>query len=307
MNTPQTTRKDHLARGIMYMVLATMSFSMADATGKFLTGKYPFMQIVWLRSVIGMALIGLVIISTRKLHLFRTRRIGWHLSRTLVGIMLITGIFTGLKYIPLAEVASIVFANPFIVAILTPLFLKEKVSRHTYFAIAIGFIGILLVARPTPDHFHFAHLFMLGFATATAFLIVTARKLADTESVLTLNFYLYPGIILFSTYRAIQDWQAPDPVAWLLFIALAVFATLALFFVTQAMHNAKPSLVAPIDYTRIIWTASIGYFFWDELPDPITWAGIVIIIISGIYVVSHGRSVPGAGSEQLPAVVGSEE
>lgn len=301
MTAPQKTRKDHLTKGIMYMVLATLSFSMADATGKFLTGKYPFMQIVWLRSVIGMTMIGLAIIATRKFHLFKTRRISWHLSRTLVGIMLITGIFTGLKYIPLAEVTSIVFANPFIVAILTPLFLKEQVSKQTYFAIVIGFIGIILVARPTPNHFHFAHLFMLGFASATAYLIVTARKLADTESVLTLNFYLYPGIILFSSYRAVQEWQSPDLITWLLFIALAFFATLALFFVTQAMHNAKPAVVAPIDYIRIIWTASLGYIFWDEFPDPVTWAGIVIIIISGIYVVSHGRSVPGAGSEQMPA------
>jgi drug/metabolite transporter (DMT)-like permease len=293
--------KHNLTKGILYMVLATMSFAVADATGKLLTERYPFMQIVWLRSVIGMAFIGLAIAATGRLQLFKTRRIGWHLSRTLVGIILITGIFTGLKYIPLAEVTSIVFANPFIVAILTPLFLKEKVSRHTYFAIIIGFIGILIVARPTPDHFHYAHLFMLGFATATAYLIVTARKLADTEHVLTLNFYLYPGIILFSTYRALTDWQTPDLLAWVLFVAVALSATLALFFVTQAMHNARPAVVAPIDYCRIIWTVSIGYLFWDEFPDPLTWLGIITIIISGIYVVTHGRSLPENGVEQIPA------
>ena len=274
----------------MYMVLATMSFAVADATGKLLTEKYPFMQIVWLRSVLGMTFIGLAILGTGRLQLFKTRRIGWHLSRTLVGIMLITGIFTGLKYIPLAEVTSIIFANPFIVAIFTPVFLKQAVSKHTYFAIAIGFIGILIVARPTPDHFHFAHLFMLGFATATAYLIITARKLVDTEHVLTLNFYLYPGIIIFSTYQALSGWQSPDLLAWFLFLCVAASATLALFFVTQAMHNARPAEVAPIDYCRIIWTVSIGYLFWDEFPDPVTWIGIIIIIISGIYVVTHGRS-----------------
>ena len=284
------TSRHNLAKGIMYMVLATMSFAVADATGKLLTEKYPFMQIVWLRSVIGMAFIGLAILGTGRWQLFKTRRPGWHLSRTLVGIMLITGIFTGLKYIPLAEVTSIIFANPFIVAIFTPVFLKEKVSRHTYYAIAIGFIGILIVARPTPDHFHYAHLFMLGFATATAYLIITARKLADTEHVLTLNFYLYPGIIIFSSYQALSGWQSPDLLAWILFVSVALSATLALFFVTQAMHNARPAEVAPIDYCRIIWTVSIGYLFWDEFPDPFTWIGIIIIIISGIYVVTHGRS-----------------
>ncbi|MBF8268822.1 MAG: hypothetical protein HW386_531 [Gammaproteobacteria bacterium] len=291
---------DNLGKGIMYMVLATMSFAVADATGKLLTEQYPFMQIVWLRSVLGMALIALVIIATGKMHLFKTRRVGWHLSRTLVGIMLVTGIFTGLKYIPLAEVTSIVFANPFMVAIFTPIFLKEKVSRHTYFAIVVGFIGILIVARPTPDHFHYAHLFMLGFATSTAYLIITARKLADTEHVLTLNFYLYPGIIIFSTYQALTGWQTPDLLAWFLFLCVASSATLALFFVTKAMHSARPAVVAPIDYCRIIWTVSIGYLFWNEFPDPLTWVGIITIIISGIYVVTHGRSVLKAGVEQAP-------
>jgi len=295
--------RHNLGKGITYMVLATMSFAVADATGKLLTHKYPFMQIVWLRSVLGMAFLGLAILSTGRLQLFRTRRIGWHLSRTLVGIMLITGIFTGLKYIPLAEVTSIIFANPFMVAIFTPIFLKEKVSRHTYFAIIIGFIGILIVARPTPDHFHYAHLFMLGFATATAYLIITARKLADTEHVLTLNFYLYPGIIIFSTYHALSGWQTPDALAWVLFVCVAFSATLALFFVTQAMHNARPAEVAPIDYCRIIWTVSIGYFIWDEFPDPLTWVGIIIIIISGIYVVTHGRAMPIATAEQIPAQI----
>ena len=297
MSAPAATR-DNLGKGILYMVLATMSFAVADATGKLLTEQYPFMQIVWLRSVLGMALIGVVIVGTGKLQLFKTRRLGWHLSRTLVGIMLITGIFTGLKYIPLAEVTSIIFANPFIVAIFTPIFLKEKVSKHTYFAIVIGFIGILIVARPTPDHFHYAHLFMLGFATSTAYLIITARKLVDTEHVLTLNFYLYPGIIIFSTYQALTGWQTPDLLAWFLFLCVAASATLALFFVTQAMHSARPAVVAPIDYCRIIWTVSIGYIFWDEFPDPVTWIGIITIIISGIYVVTHGRSVQIPGTKQ---------
>ena len=273
----------------MYMVFATLCFAGADAVGKHLTANFPFAQIIWLRSVIGMTLIGLIILGTGNTRYFRTKKPRWHLFRTLVGIILITGIFTGLKYIPLAEVTAIIFANPFIVALLSPLVLNEHVNRQTYIAIAAGFIGILLVARPTPDHFHYAHLIMLGFATATAILIITARKLAETESVLTLNFYLYPGTILVSTYWAITNWQSADLVSWLLFILVSILATTALFCVTKAMHHARPSVVAPIDYVRIIWTVIFGYIFWDEFPDLVTWAGIITIIISGIYVVKHGR------------------
>ena len=292
---------DNLTKGIIFMILATMLFSMADATGKYLTERYPFMQIIWLRSTIGLALMGMAIIGTRQFYMFSTTKPGWHLARSLVGIILMTGIFMGLKYIPLAEVTSIIFANPFIVAIFTPLFLKERVSRHSYIAIIIGFIGILLVARPTPDHFHYAHLFMLGFATATAFLIITARKLANTESVLTLNFYLYPATIVFSSFWAFDEWVTPDPFSWFLFVCVSLFATLALFCVTQAMHNARPAIVAPIDYARIIWTLLIGYFIWGEFPDLITWAGIITIITSGIYVVTHGRSLKRNVIEMLTA------
>lgn len=271
------------------MVIATLCFAIADALAKLLTEHYPFTQVVWLRGLFGLLLIGGVIFSTGNLQHFTSRRPAWHLSRSLVGIVLTTGIFTGLKYIPLAEVTALVFANPLIIALWSFLVLKEPVRNSTFAAILLGLVGVILVVRPTPDHFHFAHLFMLGFAAATAFLILTARHLADTESVLTLNFYLYPGILVFTSVLAFQDWVAPDLLDWMIFFGISCFATLALFCVTQAMHYARPTQVAPFDYTRIIWTLFIGFFFWGEIPDGLTWLGILIIVLCGLYIVSRDR------------------
>lgn len=271
------------------MLLATLCFAIADALAKLITEQYPFMQVIWLRGFFGLLLIGGVILGSGNLQHFATRRPGWHLSRTLVGIVLTTGIFTGLKYIPLAEVTALVFANPLMIALWSSLVLKEPVRRSTFIAILLGLVGVTLVVRPTPDHFHFAHLFMLGFAAATAFLIITARRLADTESVLTLNFYLYPGILVFASFRAFSDWVAPDLLDWLIFFGISLFATIALFSVTQAMRHALPTRVAPFDYTRIIWTLLIGYIFWGELPDVITWVGILIIVVCGLFIVTRDR------------------
>src|SRR5690606_26160946 len=112
-------------------------FAVADALGKLLTEHYPFAQIIWLRSAFGLGLITLAILLSRDLRQFRTAKPRWHLARSLVGIVLTTGIFVGLKYIPLAEVTALVFATPLFVALYSSLVLKERVGRGTYAAILL--------------------------------------------------------------------------------------------------------------------------------------------------------------------------
>ncbi|MGA0806620.1 MAG: DMT family transporter, partial [Pseudohongiellaceae bacterium] len=161
-------------------------------------------------------------------------------------------------------------------------------------AIVLGFVGVLLVVRPSPDHFHFAHLFVLGFACASAFMSVTARRLSGTESVFTLNFYVYPASLLLSSYPALGAWQAPDAAGWLLFVGVSGIATLALLCVTKAMHCASPALVAPFDYSRIVWTVTIGWLVWEEFPDNLTATGILVIVACGLYLATRQRRRPAA-------------
>ncbi|MFQ5660221.1 MAG: DMT family transporter [Gammaproteobacteria bacterium] len=288
------------AMGIFFMLLATVLFSASDALGKLLTGIYPVVQVTWIRSVLGLLFIGSYAITTKRTGQLITGKHGWHLLRSLLSTLLLLGIFFSLKHIPLAEVVSIAFSTPFIVALLSPAFVHEKVSMQSWIAIATGFTGILIIVRPTPDHFHIAHLVMLGFATSAALLILTARRLALTESAVSLNFYLYPVTIIITSFWAHAVWVMPTITDWLLFVCLGFFATSALGCIIQAMRYARPAVVAPIDYVRIIWTIIVGYLFWHEIPDPVTWIGIAIIVISGIYIVSHGRTVPEVGVDQTP-------
>ena len=284
--------KENTALGILYFLTGTILFSLADATGKWLTATYPVMQIAWLRSIIGLLLIALLAASSGRIQQLKTKRPAWHLLRAFLSAGAIVFIFYGLKYIPIAEYVSLTFAAPLILALLSPWVLGEQVARESWIAIISGLIGVLIVLRPTPEHFHIAHLAALGVAFSVAGLGITARHLAHTESAVALNFYLYPLNILMSAYWAMTGWVVPTLLDWCLFVGLGICATIALGCFVQALRYAMPAKLMPIDYARMVWMLALGYFVWGEVPETMTWVGIAVIIISGVYVVSQGRKIP---------------
>ena len=271
------------------MFLSTVFFSASDVLGKYLIADYPLAVVTWLRSVLGLIMLLMFAQATNQARSYRTRYPRWHLFRSCLSIFLLPAIFYSLNHIPLAEFIAIIFAAPFFIAILTPLLLKERVAGTAWLAIIIGFCGILIITRPTPDHFRLAHLTALFCAAATAALSVTARRLSGTDSLFALNVYLYPASILVFSVPAIMDWRSPSPLDWLLFTALGFTATAALWCVILAVKNARPAVVAPIDYIRMIWTIAVGWLFWNEIPDSFSWIGIMIITACGLYIVTQGR------------------
>ena len=290
--TGNTHIEQNTMLGIAYMFAGTVFFSIADASGKWLTADYPVMQIGWIRSCTGLVIIGLFALFTGRMQQLKTSKPGGHIFRSFLSSGTIIFIFYGLKYIPIAEYVSLTFAAPFIIALLSPLVLQEKVSRHSWIAIALGFVGIVIVLRPTPGHFHLAHLASLGVALSIAALSITARMMAKSETALALNFYIYPANIFISAYWAINTWVAPTTFDWVIFMMLGITATTALGCFIQSLRYAMPAVVSPIDYARMVWMIIFGYVFWGEVPAPITWLGMATIIASGIYVVSHGKKIP---------------
>ena len=283
--------KQNTMTGILFMLAGTVFFSIGDSIGKWLTTDYPVMQIAWIRSTLGLFIIGGVAVMTGNMEKLKTSKPGWHITRSILGTGAILGIFYGLKYIPVAEYVSITFATPFIIALFSPWVLREKVSMQTWIAIIIGLIGVLIIFRPTPDHFHPAHLATFAVALSVAALSIMARMMTKTESAIALNFYIYPANILLSCYPTFSDWVSPSLTDWCLFLVHGVIATMALGCFIESMRYARPAVVMPIDYTRIIWMSLAGYIIWHEVPETITWIGIIIIIVSGIYVVSHGNKL----------------
>ena len=290
-------RRHHPILGITFVLAGTVFIATADALGKWLTAGYPVVQVAWIRTVCGLLIIGGFAIATGRVAQLRPQHRGWHLFRSVLSTALVLLVFYGLKHLPLAEYAAIAFAAPFIVAMLSPRLLGEPVGAHTWLAIALGFAGVLLIFRPAPGHFEIAHLTTLGLATAGAVLVITARRLSTSETALALNFYVYPFSILVLAYPAAQAWVEPSPLDWCLFAALGSVATAGMGCIIHALRLARPAFIAPFDYVRLMWTIMLGYAIWGEVPRPATWAGIVTIVLAGIYVVSHGRAIPELGAQ----------
>ena len=160
----QHNSQEHVGKGILFILLGSMSFAIADVLGKFATQGYPLAEVIWFRSFFGLVLIGAAIIATGKLHQFKSTKPAAHFKRSLAGMAMNSCMLVGLKYIPLAEVTALAFAAPMVIAVFSAVVLKEALGRSLLTAIIIGFLGVLIVIRPTPDHFHFAHLVMLGFS-----------------------------------------------------------------------------------------------------------------------------------------------
>lgn len=290
-------RKHNLALGISFILIGTVFIALTDALGKWLTASYPIMQVAWVRGIVGIFLIAAFALATGRTRQLRTHQPGWHLLRGAISVVTMICLFYGLKHIPLAEFIAIVFSAPFFIALLSPRFLHEHVSRRSWIAIGIGFAGILLVAHPTPGHFHPAHVATLTVTALVAVLVVSARYLSTSETPLALNFYMYPFNVIVPAWWALTDWVTPTATDWLLFLAIGITSTLAVSCGLQAMRHARPATIAPLDYVRLVWITLLGYFIWGELPGPITWIGIVVIVAAGIYVVTHGRAIPQLGVE----------
>jgi len=279
----------HSARnaGILLLLAATLVIALSDSLAKWLSATYPISQIIFVRTLLGLLLVTLFILVFGKFSDLRSRRLHWHGVRAALITVTMLGVYYALANIPMVEVESIGHAAPFFVALFSPWFLRERVTGHNWLAIAVGFIGILIILRPDPERFHVAHVYMLFCAAAYAALILIARKISDTESVLAINFYIYPLTVLVTAFIAQDVWVPPTPADWGMFLMQGLFATAAVLLFIAGVRHVEATLAATLDYATLIWVSIIGFTVWGELPDAFTAAGILLIVASGIYVVRH--------------------
>jgi drug/metabolite transporter (DMT)-like permease len=284
MNVNRDARKN---AGILLLLAGTLVVALADALAKWLTATYPTSQIIFVRATTGLVLVTLFILVFGNFRDLRSRRLHWHGTRAALITVTMLGVYYALAHIPMVEVEAIGHAAPFFVGLLSPWFVRERVTGHNWLAIAVGFVGILIILRPDPERFHIAHVYMCFCAMSYALLILIARKISDTESVLAINFYIYPLTVVVAGGIASTVWVAPTPADWGMFLLQGVFATTATLLFIAGVKQVEAALAATLDYTTLIWVSVIGFAVWGESPDLLTAAGILLIVASGIYVVRH--------------------
>ena len=279
--------------GILFMLLGMLGMGLTDATAKWLVSTdYPIIQVIAIRGwFISLMLVAWVLV-TRQIGALKTSRPWGHSLRFLICFFAPLFMFRALRDMPLADVTVIVFGSTFMTTALSVLFFKEKVGIHRWSAVVLGMVGVVIALRPGTGVFNAAAVFALLAGLSFAGINLTTRWLRDTESALKQIFYLMLGITMFSSAILPLYWVPVYSGDWIIFAALGLSTILGYIFLTRAFMMAPTGLVAPFEYTVLIWAVIFGFLIWGEVPDKYVWTGAGIIILSGIYLIDRESRTP---------------
>ena len=284
------TFKSREATGILFAILAYFSFSLLDATQKTLVIYYSIFQLLLIKYFFVLFLS--LIESKRKKNIifYKSKNIKMQIFRSLLSV-LESGFFVlSFKYLSLADAHSVGSLAPVIVVALSAIILKERVSTKIWIAIFIGFIGVLIILRPTSSIFDPKALLPLVAAFALGLYQIITKKVSEYDPTEVSLFYTSVVGIIIMSFLASSFWKPIDSSSYVLFLAVGVFFSLGIYLQIIALSKARASIVQPFHYTLIFWAIILGYIFYDDIPDFFTLIGALVITISGIFVLNQTYS-----------------
>jgi len=273
--------------GILFAILAYFSFSLLDATQKTLVIYYSVFQLLLIKYFF--VLILSLIESRRKKNIsfYKSKNIKMQIFRSVLSV-LESGFFVlSFKYLSLADAHSVGSLAPVIVVALSAIILKEKVSTKTWIAIFIGFIGVLIILRPTSSIFDPKALLPLVAAFVLGLYQIITKKVSEHDPTEVSLFYTSIVGIITMSFLASSFWKPIDLSSYILFLAIGIFFSLGIYLQIIALSKARASIIQPFHYTLIFWAIILGYIFYDDIPDFFTLIGALVITISGIFVLNQ--------------------
>ena len=273
------------------MLLATIAFMANDAMIKLMGQRLPAAQMIVVRGVMAMALIAFVAWRMGVLGRIADIARGWVLLRAFCEGLGTLIYLAALFKLPLANATAINLSSPMFIGLLAMVFLRERVDRARWLAIAVGFAGVLLVIQPSASGFNaYAWLALLATLIYACRDLLTRKVPAVTPSIL-ITLATAAGVWLMAVVVLIvEGWR---PMQWrdvgLLGIA-SVFLSTGYYAVICAMRLGEVSVVAPFRYTSLLWALVLGYFVWGDIPNALAWMGIVLLIGAGLSMIHQQRS-----------------
>ncbi len=277
-------------KGIICILISLVFFSIMDAVMKYLTADYTALQVAFIRAVSSLPLLMLVIPVLGGYRSLRTQRFKMHMVRSLLGVLMLTLVIFCLSRLSLADAYAIFFTAPLFITVLSIPMLGEQVGRHRWLAIVIGFIGVLVILKPSGEGFvDIGGLAGLLGAFCYALVAIFTRQLSDTETVASLTLYFLVTLAIVAGVLSIPVWQPIDWSQWPVFLLMGVSGAVGMVLLAFAFRYAVASVIAPFDYTAMIWAILIGYWVWGDLPSVRLYLGMGIIIGAGLYVIYRER------------------
>jgi drug/metabolite transporter (DMT)-like permease len=288
------------ANGALFALLAFGVFSTHDVIVKVLGGFYSPFQIVFFSVLLSFPLATVMLMRDAKPGTLVPVHPWWLALRT--GAAVVTGVsaFYAFSVLPLAQVYAILFAAPLLITVLAIPVLGEKVRLRRWLAVLVGLIGVLVVLRPGQTDLTLGHLAALAAAVGGSLASIVVRKIGNEERPVVM--LLYPMVVNFVLMAcALPFVYQPMPIEHLGMLAIiATFAWIASRLVIAAYQNGEAAIIAPMQYSQIIWATIFGLLFFDETIDQATGIGAGIIIASGLYIVL--RESRSGTSENTPVL-----
>lgn len=270
-------------RGALWILLAAAVLTIMGALVKHTGKDVPAFQMVFIRSLIAVALVVPFMLRTG-LSVFRTKRPGIHVFRILMGTTGMFCVFYALSHLPLAETVAIVFSRPLFAVWLAILFLSEKVGWRRIAAALTGFAGVLILVRPGTEVFDPASLVAVMAAVTAGSVAVIIKKMSTTEAASTIILWFSVGSAVLSAVPAIVVWVPLSVEQWIYLVLIGVTGVSGMAALTKGFSTGDTSFVTPFDYSRLIYATLIGLFIFGEHPDHWSVVGALIIVASGYYI-----------------------
>lgn len=287
----ENVRRTDNMRGVLLMTLAFFSLSICDMLAKLSTSELHPMQVVWTRQLALLAGV-IVALSLRGPGFLKTKNPKLQLVRGGLAALSASCFVSGVKFVPLADAVAITFVAPFVVTAVSALLLGEKVGPRRWTAVGIGFLGTMVVVRPGLGTFHPAALLVLVAATSFALRQVLSRRLAGADKAGTTVAYTAMVSAVILTLPLPFIWQTPQSSSQILWLAvMAVTAGIGEILLIAALELGEAAVLAPVQYTLIVWSTLWGWAVFHELPDVWTGIGAAIIVATGLYIFQRERAV----------------
>lgn len=289
---PHPEVPQHYLGGIALRLLAMASLSAMFVLVKMAAeaGIHVVESLFWRQAIVLPLLVGWAM-THGGLSMFRTRRPGTHARRAMMGLTGMALNFGGMIYLPMAEATTINLSVPIFAVIFAALFLGEPTGRQRWSAVIIGFLGVLVVLNPTTvvangfrgDH-GLGTLIALGGAIMTALITIQVRDLSRTESPVSIVFW-FSMISLVPLALALPFVITPhDASEWAILAGLGLLGAVVQMSLTGALRLAPVAVVAPMDYSSLLWAIAFGWYFFGTFPADTTWVGAPLIIASGLFI-----------------------
>ncbi len=272
------------------MVLATLCGALIDASVKGLQAGFNTPQIVLLRLLCALPFVLLFAHMSGGLGSIRPKRPAWHLLRACCAAGATFGFFYALGELPLMLCVTIGFAAPMMIALLSRPLLGEQVGPRRWTGIAIGFGGVLVALQPGSFIWHPAILAILGSTLCWALLAISARRIGSEEPTGAMVLFTMPVSLLIAIVLTLGNWVTPTPGQWGLFLIAGLAGASVHYCMVFAYQRTRAAVVAPMEYTALLWAALFGYLFWQEVPTLWTIVGATVILAGGLLVLREPRS-----------------